>query len=146
MDRKQFSHQKNEALEIIIRRATFLLTAFVLFCTVALSAPDNAVAEADEVKPLDADWTIGDVVTFGCYPQTAKGNDNTPIEWLVLAREGHSALLLSRYGLDIQPFHRKKMSRVLWEKCSLRNWLNSELWKFAAASEQIRIGFASLSM
>lgn len=108
MDRKQFSHQKNEALEIIIRRATLLLTAFVLFCTVALSAPDNAVAEADEVKPLDADWTIGDVVTFGGYPQTAKGNDNTPIEWLVLAREGHSALLLSRYGLDIQPFHRKK--------------------------------------
>ena len=46
---------------------------------------------------------VGNYVTFGNYPQTASGKDNTPIEWLVLdydAKE-NKALLLSRYGLDV---------------------------------------------
>ncbi len=50
---------------------------------------------------------VGDYITFGRYPQTAKGNDNTPIEWLVLARDGQKALLISRYALDCQAYNSK---------------------------------------
>ena len=50
---------------------------------------------------------VGDYVTFGRYPQTEAGNDQTPIEWLVLDIIGNQALLLSRYGLDAVPYNKK---------------------------------------
>lgn len=55
----------------------------------------------------------GDYITFGRYPQTAEGNDNTPIEWLVLEKDGQKALLISRYGLDHQQYH-KNFVDVTW--------------------------------
>ena len=75
-------------------------------------------------------------MTFGTYPQTAEGNDSTPIEWLVLAREGNKALLISRYGLDVQPYNRESTDNT-WEKCTLRTWLNGTfLNKAFTAQEQ----------
>ena len=69
--------------------------------------------------------TIGGYATWGTYPQTAAGNDSTPIEWLVLEydEKNNKALLISRYGLDCQPYNSSKAS-VTWETCSLRAWLN----------------------
>lgn len=66
---------------------------------------------------------VGDYVTFGHYPQTAEGNDNTPIEWLVLDMQDNKALMISRYGLDCQPYNNSRES-ITWEECSLRIWLN----------------------
>ena len=75
-------------------------------------------------------------MTFGTYPQTAEGNDSTPIEWLVLARDGNKALLISRYGLDAQPYNRE-FTDITWEKCTLRTWLNGTfLNKAFTAQEQ----------
>lgn len=65
----------------------------------------------------------GSIVPFGTYPQTARGTDRTPIEWQVLARVGDKALLLSRYGLEEQPYH-DAYEYVTWSTCSLRKWLN----------------------
>lgn len=45
-----------------------------------------------------------EVVSFGTYPQAAEGDDNTPIEWLVLEDNGNSLLLLSKYALDSRPY------------------------------------------
>ena len=59
---------------------------------------------ATEGEPLGS---IGDIITFGRYPQTASGIDSTPIEWIVLDRDGSRALLLSKYGLDMKPYHTK---------------------------------------
>ena len=47
---------------------------------------------------------VGDYITFGHYPQTASGDDNTPIEWLVLDVQDGKALLISRFALDCQPY------------------------------------------
>ena len=58
-------------------------------------------------------------MTFGTYPQTAEGNDETPIEWLVLDRNGDHALLLSRYSLDVHAFYPEHVD-VTWEKSTLR--------------------------
>ena len=71
----------------------------------------------------DAEYSVGNYVTFGHYPQSIGGNDNTPIEWLVLARDENKALLISRYGLDVKPYNEKKTD-ITWEKCTLRTWLN----------------------
>ncbi len=80
--------------------------------------PAGAVSD-----PQGAPLSIGGTVTFGHYPQTASGNDSTPIEWVVLDMKDGKALLLSRYGLDVQPYN-TEFANVTWEKCSLRTWLN----------------------
>lgn len=88
-----------------------------------LTEDDNIVAVKKALEAREAKFTVGNYVTFGEYPQTAAGEDMTPIEWLILARYGNKALLISQYGLDAQPYN-KSETNVTWEKCSLRAWLN----------------------
>lgn len=88
-----------------------------------LAEDDNIVAVKKALEAREAKFTVGNYVTFGEYPQTAAGEDMTPIEWLILARYGNKALLISQYGLDAQPYN-KSETNVTWEKCSLRAWLN----------------------
>ena len=59
----------------------------------------------------------------------------TPIEWLVLARNGNKALLISRYGLDAQPYNADYTS-VTWETCTLRTWLNGTFYNKAFSSAE----------
>ena len=74
--------------------------AAVLFCTAALAegwvcsrcgmrVPETLgdicpKCGAARAAPLP-DVQVGDHLVYGTYPQTAQGNDQTPIEWLVLA-------------------------------------------------------------
>lgn len=103
-----------------------------------LAEDDNMIAAA-AAAARDAKFAVGNYVTFGTYPQTKAGNDATPIEWLVLARDGNKALLISRYGLDAQPYNKYNAS-VTWETCTLRTWLNSTFYNKAFSSaEQVAI-------
>ena len=79
----------------------------------------------------------GSVVTFGAYPQTKEGTDQTPIEWIVLDYDetNHKALLLSKYGLDAIPYN-KEYTYITWEQCTLRAWLNGEFLKKAFSSKE----------
>lgn len=95
-----------------------------------LAEDDNMIAAA-----RDAKFAVGNYVSFGTYPQTKAGNDATPIEWLVLARDGNKALLISRYGLDAQPYNKDNTS-VTWETCTLRTWLNSTFYNKAFSSAE----------
>ena len=67
---------------------------------------------------------LGGIVTFGTYEQD---NDLTngaeAIEWQVIALDGSKALLLSRCGLDAQPYNTSS-EEVTWADCTLRTWLN----------------------
>ena len=83
----------------------------------------------------EAKWQVGNYVTFGSYPQTKAGNDTTPIEWLVLARDGDKALVISRYALDAEPYNTEYTS-VTWETCSLRTWLNNDFYNKAFSAEE----------
>ena len=78
-----------------------------------------------EPPQIPANLAVGEYISFGHYPQTASGTDDMPIEWIVLEADGDSALLLSRYALDCQPFNTKQ-DFVTWETCTLRKWLNSD--------------------
>ena len=65
----------------------------------------------------------GDYVTFGSYEQDNNtSNGKEEIEWLVLAKEGDKALLISRYALDCQQYDTPRNST--WDTCSLCKWLN----------------------
>ena len=100
-----------------------------------LAEDDNMIAAAAAAAARDAKFAVGNYVTFGTYPQTKAGNDATPIEWLVLARDGDKALLISRYALDAQPYNKDHTS-VTWETCTLRTWLNGTFYNKAFSSAE----------
>ena len=107
--------------------------------TIFITIRDYKDVEALLVKTVEARFAVGNYVTFGSYPQTAAGDDMTAIEWLVLAREGKKALLISRYGLDAQKYH-SESTAITWQNCTLRPWLNSTfLNKAFTATEQSAI-------
>ena len=102
-----------------------------------LAEDDNMIVAvaAAAAAARDAKFPVGNYVTFGRYPQTKAGNDATPIEWLVLARDGNKALLISRYGLDAQRYN-KYTTSVTWETCTLRTWLNGMFYNKAFSSAE----------
>ncbi len=100
-----------------------------------------AAANAAHDAKLKLYKTVGEYVSFGTYPQTSEGTDQTPIRWLVLDYDesNNKALLLSQYGLDTKPYHTEN-ANVTWQTCSLRAWLNKEfLNKAFSAQEQAAI-------
>lgn len=93
----------------------------------------------------DDSLAIGSEVVFGSYPQTAAGTDATPITWLVLDKTEEQALLISRDGLDAQPYHHD-FAQTTWESCTLRAWLNSDFLHAAfTAREQQAIALTHVS-
>ena len=83
-----------------------------------------------------ADVVIGTVIKYGFYEQdNDKSNGPEAIQWDVLAIEGDSALVLSRYALDCKSYNDKETS-VDWAHCSLRSWLNETFYKSAFDSNQ----------
>ena len=88
----------------------------------------------------------GDSFYFGSYEQdNRKSNGKEPIEWQVLEKKGSKVLLLSKYGIDIQPYNHED-DDVTWNECSLRKWLNREFVKNSFSSSDramIRTTFVS---
>lgn len=107
------------------------LLAVLLVCCMAVSLCAVSVAAGETAGNV----AVGDVITFGRYPQTAEGTDETPIEWIVLDVQDGKALLLSKYGLDKVPYN-KKSSANTWEQCTLRTWLNGEFLSQAFNPEE----------
>ena len=72
-----------------------------------------------------ANVSVGDVITFGTYEQDNDlSNGKEEIEWIVLEKEEDRVLVISKYGLDAQPYN-TGMKGVTWNTCTLRKWLNS---------------------
>lgn len=88
----------------------------------------------------------GDYIFFGTYEQdndTANGKEY--IEWLVLEVEDGKALLVSKYALDCKPYN-TSFTKVTWETCSLRKWLNEMFINNAfGVEEQAQIQSTSVS-
>jgi len=84
-----------------------------------------------------AEANVGDVITFGHYEQDNNlTNGKEAIEWIVIEKDiDGGLLLLSKYVLDAQPYH-SEMTDITWEKCSLRNWLNSTFYDAAFTSDE----------
>ena len=68
----------------------------------------------------------GNEVIFGSYEQdNDSSNGPEDIEWIVLDKKDDGVMLLSKYGLDAQPYN-KKYGDTTWENCTLRKWLNDD--------------------
>lgn len=78
----------------------------------------------------------GDFITFGKYEQdnnTTNGKEN--IEWQVLERDENRLFVVSRYVLDVQPYHYAQ-TPITWENSSVREWLNSEFINSAFTGDE----------
>ena len=85
----------------------------------------------DMIKTAD----VGDSIFFGTYEQHEFYTGLEPIKWTVLAKENNRLLVISTYVLDAQRYHRAS-TRVTWETCTLRKWLNSDFINAAFTTEQ----------
>ncbi len=91
-----------------------------------------------------ASVSAGSTVRFGRYEQdNIPSNGKEEIEWLVLAKEGGRALLVSRYALDGQEYD-VAYEGVTWETCTLRQWLNEDFYNAAFGSAHQDVVVTSL--
>lgn len=89
------------------------------------------------------DIEVGDTIVFGSYEQDNNStNGSEAIEWIVLEKDGTSALLISKYALDCQQYNTSD-ANVTWETCSLRKWLNETFFNSAFSSEEQNIIISS---
>lgn len=110
---------------------------------------NNQVTATTQAQPTAAGIAhaaAGEIITFGTYEQDNNPDNGTePIEWKVLDNQGDRMLVISRYGLDCQPYNETYRS-VTWETCTLRRWLNSEFYNRAFSdSEKASIRTTTLS-
>ncbi len=126
-----------------------VFVALMLLCCVALAEGTDITTTAEfasvtldqqevqtETEEMTAPEVIpGTYVTYGHYPQAAKGKDSTPIEWRVLEVDGDRVLLISHYGLDREPYNTVR-DYVTWETCSLRTWLNGQFMDNAFTEQE----------
>lgn len=115
-------------------RVIRLLLLSVMVLLMACSAPAAMAASGLGTQNVRK----GATVTFGSYEQDGNfSNGQEPIRWIVLERKGNRALLLSRYGLDAQPYDTVS-GAVNWSSCYLRAWLQSDFYNTAFTSDQQR--------
>ena len=81
---------------------------------------------------------VGEIITFGTYPQMADGADRTPIKWRVLQNSGQELFLLSEHILDCKRYH-GAYTDITWRDCDLRQWLNDVFYNtaFNAAEREL---------
>lgn len=82
--------------------------------------------QAEKKRAESEKYNVGNIVTFGKYWQTSnRANGKSPIEWIVLRRDGNKALLLSQYCLDCKQYN-TDYNDATWESCNVRKWLNQK--------------------
>lgn len=101
------------------------LLGVLWICAGILGCGKGESAEDSISVPVE----IGEHINFGSY----QGEE---IEWRVLDVKDGNVLLLSEYGLDVQPFHETRGSDIAWEDCTLRQWLNDEFYESAFTDEE----------
>lgn len=128
--------KKNVKVLVGIGIAALLIVGIVfLISQVAVPAVRRSRAYktyGDTLKSLK----VGDTMTFGTYEQDGDvENGAEPIEWTVLDEKDGKILLISEKCLDCQPYH-NSYTGVVWEKSSLRTWLNKTFVKAAFTDEE----------
>lgn len=90
------------------------------------------------MNTLEKPMKTNDIITFGSYPQSAKGMDTTPIQWRVLQHSGDELFLLSEYLLDCKRYH-EAYTDITWRDSNLRQWLNDGFYNraFSAAEKAL---------
>ncbi len=78
----------------------------------------------------------GDFITFGKYEQDNNAtNGKEDVEWQVLERDENRLFVISKYVLDVQPYHYVQ-APITWEDSSIREWLNNEFINSAFTDDE----------
>ena len=100
--------------------------------------PTSTNQSASKPTKPKIEVTVGQKVTFGQYPQGANG-EVEPLVWRVLAVENGMALLITDKLIDAIPYN-KEYTKVTWETCTLRKWMNNDfISKAFGFNQQARI-------
>ncbi len=91
-------------------------------------------AEEARKKAELAKWVVGGNPSFGSYYRDSRFT-KPYIEWIVLARDGNKALIISKYVIECISYNYYDTS-VTWETCSLRKWLNNDFLSSAFSYEE----------
>ena len=119
-----------------IQKCCALLLVFLLALGLCSCGADTKNSDQKNSSNLSDDYNanssinIGDLISFGAYPQTAAGNDSTSIQWMVRETNGDAMLLVSLYALDCVTYN-GALTDTSWDQCSLRNWLNGSFYDAA---------------
>ena len=101
------------------------------------------IHDSDDILGKARKAQIGEYFTFGTYEQDNDlENGSEDIEWLVLDKTEDRMLVISRHGLDSQPYN-FELEGVTWETCSLREWLNNTFYISAFDSDEKNVVLAS---
>ena len=103
-----------------------LLMFILCFAGCGVYSPDID----DSLKTVE----VGDTIEFGHYEQDNNtSNGKEIIEWIVLAKNSDTILVISKYALDCREYNKDDIS-VNWETCSLRKWMNGSFVNSAFSS------------
>lgn len=139
-DLGNYSDAETQIKETKYQQANNLMSAEKYGKAHAIYASISEYRDADDLlaqaaAALDAEFSIGNYVFFGTYPQSKDGNSKALIEWIVLDRDGDRALLVSRYALDKVVYNASR-DDATWETCTLRAWLNKYFFNRAFDSAE----------
>lgn len=95
--------------------------------------PKISISITEAVPPSQPEIDVGDIISFGSYPQNASGS--SPIAWIVLDKVDGKLMLISQNAIDCQKYN-SQSTGTTWESCSLRQWLNSSFYNAAFNSEE----------
>lgn len=144
-----FIMEENYNEAVALRSAGNVDEAYAIFAKLGdyKDAQEQAtsISRTEKAKKALRSATPGSYIKFGSYEQDHNSaNGKEDIEWLVLEVDEGYALLVSKYGLDQQPYH-TTCDAVTWETCSLRKWLNNDFFNTAFfAEEQVFIPTATV--
>jgi len=102
--------------------------------TIKIMPPEAVRITAQELGLSNI--SVGEYIKFGAYEQDGiQENGYEELEWLVLAREGDKALIITRNIVDYYSYNTAD-TIITWETCSLREWLGLFLGDFSADERQ----------
>lgn len=99
-------------------------------------APKQGQTETQAPSVTIPQINAGDQLLFGRYEQdNNQGNGPEAIAWRVVQVQNNTALLVSVFNLDVQPYHNVNQA-VTWESSAMRQWLNGSFYQNAFAPNE----------
>lgn len=106
----------------------------------ATEAPTEETEELPDdylTKVVENDsWDDFLYVKFGKWDMDCREDNGTEyIDWVVLEKNDHDALLISRQKLKAMKYNESEEA-VSWQNCSMRSWLNGEFFDGAFSAKE----------
>lgn len=122
---------KLRAKEVKARQQKAILTIAALATVVAFIGLGINIFYVAIPKASLSKAEVGSYISLGEYEQdNNQSNGKEKIEWLTLAKEEDSILVISKYALDCRQYNASSWDET-WEASDLRKWLNKSFFNEA---------------